>query len=98
MSLNKIYLEGYEMDLTLKTEEGLFNHRVAAVIVHNNMLLAQKAVHSNEYYLPGGRITYGESSESAIIREMKEELGVTVTDYRSLWINECFFMDSGTNF
>lgn len=86
------------MDLTLKTEEGLFNHRVAAVIVHNNMLLAQKAVHSNEYYLPGGRITYGESSESAIIREMKEELGVTVTDYRSLWINECFFMDSGTNF
>lgn len=53
---------------------------------------------SNEYYLPGGRIAYGESSESAVIREMKEELGVVVTDYRILWINECFFMDSGTKF
>lgn len=86
------------MDLTLRTEMGLFNHRVAAVIVHNNKLLAQKNVKTNEYYLPGGRINYGESSEEAIIREIREELGVTVTDYSSLWINECFFVDSGTRF
>lgn len=86
------------MDLTLKTEMGLFNHRVAAVIVHNNKLLAQKNVKTNEYYLPGGRINYGESSEEAIIREMQEELGVDITDYRTLWINECFFVDSGTRF
>lgn len=86
------------MDLTLRTEMGLFNHRVAAVIVHNNKLLAQKNVKTNEYYLPGGRINYGESSEEAIIREIREELGVTVIDYRSLWINECFFVDSGTRF
>lgn len=86
------------MDLTLRTEMGLFNHRVAAVIVHNNKLLAQKNVKTNEYYLPGGRINYGESSEEAIKREIREELGVTVTDYSSLWINECFFVDSGTRF
>lgn len=86
------------MDLTLRTEQGLFNHRVAAVIVHNHMLLAQKNVQTNEYYLPGGRIHYGESSAEAIVREMREELGITVTDYRTLWINECFFTDSGTRF
>lgn len=86
------------MDLTLRTELGLFNHRVAAVIVHNNKLLAQKNVKTNEYYLPGGRINYGESSEEAIKREIREELGVTVIDYSSLWINECFFVDSGTRF
>lgn len=86
------------MDLTLRTELGLFNHRVAAVIVHNNKLLAQKNVKTNEYYLPGGRINYGESSEEAIVREMQEELGVDITDYRTLWINECFFVDSGTRF
>lgn len=86
------------MDLTLKTEMGLFNHRVAAVIVHSNKLLAQKNVETNEYYLPGGRINYGESSEEAIIREIREELGITVTDYSSLWINECFFIDNGTRF
>lgn len=86
------------MDLTLRTELGLFNHRVAAVIVHNNKLLAQKNVKTNEYYLPGGRINYGESSEEAVIREIAEELGVTVTDYHTIWINECFFTDSGTRF
>ncbi len=86
------------MDLTLRTEIGLFNHRVAAVIVHNNKLLAQKNVKTNEYYLPGGRINYGESSEEAVIREIAEELGVTITDYHTIWINECFFTDSGTRF
>lgn len=86
------------MDLTLKTEMGLFNHRVAAVIVHNNKLLAQKNVKTNEYYLPGGRINYGESSEDAVVREMQEELGVDISDYRTLWINECFFVDSGARF
>lgn len=86
------------MDLTLRTEQGLFNHRVAAVIVHNNRILAQKNPQLNEYYLPGGRIHYGESSEAALLREMREELGITVTDYRTLWINECFFIDNGTRF
>lgn len=31
-------------DLTLKTENGYFNHRVAAVIVNDNKLLAQKTL------------------------------------------------------
>lgn len=38
-------------DLTLKTENGYFNHRVAAVIVNDNKLLAQKNIKDNLYYL-----------------------------------------------
>ncbi len=86
------------IDLTLKTDLGLFNHRVAAVIVHNNKLLAQKNTATNEYYLVGGRVSFGESSEEALVREIKEELDITVTDYKPIWINECFFMDSGKKF
>lgn len=86
------------MDLTLKTDEGLFNHRVAAVIIHDNKLLAQKNIQTNEYYLVGGRITFGESSEEALVREVKEELKIEITNYKPIWINECFFEDSGKNF
>ncbi len=79
------------MDLTLKTGNGLFNHRVAGVIVKNNKLLAQVNTDTNEYYLVGGRVQFGESSEEALVREIKEELGINITNYKPIWVNECFF-------
>ncbi len=86
------------VDLTLKTDKGIFNHRVAAVIVRNNKLLAQKNIADNSYYLVGGRVSFGESSEDALVREIKEELGTFITDYNPLWVNECFFIDNGQKF
>lgn len=86
------------MDLTLKTENGIFNHRVAAVIVSDNKLLAQINTDTHEYYLVGGRVHYGESSEEALIREIKEELNSDITDYKPIWINECFFNDQGNDY
>ena len=39
------------MDLTFKTEEGIFNYRVCAIILHNGALLTTK--HNNSpYYFP----------------------------------------------
>ena len=64
------------MDLTLKTKEGYFNYRVAAVIVNDGKILAQRNTKTNEYYLPGGRVTFGETSEEALLREIKEELKI----------------------
>lgn len=86
------------MDLTLKTEEGYFNYRVAAVIVNDGKILAQRNIKPNEYYLPGGRVTFGETSEEALLREIKEELKIDITDYSPLWLNECFFVECGKNF
>lgn len=86
------------MDLTLKTKEGYFNYRVAAVIINDNKILAQRNTNTNEYYLPGGRVAFGETSEDAILREIKEELKIDITDYRPLWLNECFFDECGKNF
>lgn len=86
------------MDLTLKTNKGLFNHRVAAVIVYNNKLLAQKNPKDNSYYLVGGRVAFGESTQEALVREVREELNIDIVNYNPLWVNECFFIDGDSKF
>lgn len=93
------YIENLNrIDLTLKTEKGLFNHRVAAVIIHDNKILAQMNEDNHEYYLVGGRVQFGESTEEALIREVKEELNISVTEYRPIWINEGFFICNDSQF
>ena len=88
------------MDISFKTGEGRFNYRVAGIIVHDNKLLIMKDEHSPYFYIPGGRVNMNELSEEAIIREMKEELNVTIKINRLLWVNENFFLEetSGERF
>lgn len=84
------------MDLTFRTEEGVFNFRVAAVIVVNNKLLALKNDLTPYYFLPGGRVKLDESGETAIKRELKEELGIDTKIIRPLWLVESFFYEDST--
>lgn len=86
------------IDLTLKTDFGYFNHRVAAVIVNNGSLLAQKNPIDDSYYLVGGRVSFGESTQEALTREIREELKIEIQSYKPLWVNECFFTESGKYF
>ena len=84
------------MDITFKTPEGIFNYRVCAVILHENRLLAMKNDRTPYYFLPGGRVALHENAENAIVREMKEELGIDVTVLRPLWFNQGFFTEDVT--
>jgi len=43
---------------------------------------------SGYYYLPGGHIRDGERIERALVREIKEECGLTVKQGRLLWVEE----------
>lgn len=78
------------MDITFKTPEGRFNYRACAVIVHDERLLVMKDNRSPYFYLPGGRVLLHETAESAVLREVREELGVEAVIIRPLWMVQSF--------
>ena len=84
------------MDLTFKTEGGIFNYRVCAVILHEGKILATKDQNSPYYYLPGGRVKLHEPAEKAIVREVREELDIEPKIVRHLWLNQGFFTEDVT--
>ena len=79
------------MDITYKTGNQKFNYRVCAIIIANGEILAMHDERSPYYYLPGGRVKWGETAEQAVVREMKEELMITPQIIRPLWLNQAFF-------
>ena len=84
------------MDLTFKSETGIFNYRVCAIILHDGNILATKDQNSPYYYLPGGRVKLHEPAELAIVREVREELDVEPKIIRPLWLNQGFFTEDVT--
>ena len=58
---------------------------VAGLVSKNGMLLvaqrSQNMSSAGKWEFPGGKVEAGESDVSAIIRELREELGVTVRPY-----------------
>ena len=85
------------MDLTFKYEYIKFNYRVCAMIISDYRFLAMHDERSPYFYLPGGRVTMGETAEQAVIREMQEELGITPKIIRPVWLNQAFFTEDVDN-
>ncbi|MBQ3590273.1 MAG: NUDIX domain-containing protein [Clostridia bacterium] len=80
------------MDICIKLDNNrVFNYRTCAVIINDKKLLVLKDNHAEYYYLPGGRVQFGETAENALLRELKEELNITPSIVRPLFINQSFF-------
>ncbi len=77
------------MDINFKHEHKCFNFRVASVIKKDDMILL---TNENQYHtLPGGRVRFGETTETTVKRAILEELNVHVSISKLLSINENFF-------
>lgn len=80
------------MDLTFHTPEGCFNYRVGAVIIRDGKALLMHNNRESIYYTVGGRVQMGESTEEAVIREVREELSIEMEVERPLCFHESFYV------
>jgi len=78
-------------DVKIVTDTCNFKFRVCGIVCIDDKILTVQ-MHNNGFYcLPGGHVELGEDTESAILREMKEELGYSVRITKLIAIVENFF-------
>ncbi len=82
--------------ISVSLSGGHFNYRVAGVCIHDGYVLTHKNQFEDLYALPGGRVEILESSEAALRREMREELGVDIRVERLLWVIENLYSYQGS--
>jgi 8-oxo-dGTP pyrophosphatase MutT (NUDIX family) len=66
-------------DISFRGLAGTFNLRVAAAIFRDDQILLCTVDSLDYWFLPGGRVRFGEPSEVALVRELAEELGHELT-------------------
>lgn len=86
------------MDISLRSTEGVFNYRVAAIILHAGRILVLRDEGIPHDYLPGGRVHVGESAEAALARELREELDIALMPHHLTFVAESFFTLDGMRY
>ena len=79
------------MNIGMKTTDGDFTLRAAALIINNNQLLAVRHNNYDCFYTIGGGINLNETSAEAVIREVCEETGHHFAVERLVFIQERFY-------
>ncbi len=79
-------------DMTIPCCDGIVNIRVGAIIIKDGKILMVGNDGTDYLYSVGGRIKFGETAEEAVVREVKEETGVTLQVDRLGFIHENYFI------
>ena len=80
------------------TAKTIIRGRACAIIRQVGRILLNRFGGDSFWALPGGAVELGEFSTDALVREMREELGVTVEIGRLVWMVENLFEYRGTDF
>jgi ADP-ribose pyrophosphatase YjhB (NUDIX family) len=84
--------------ITYEKNSYVFTYRVAGVAIYHSRVLVHRSVIDDFWSLPGGRCEFFEISKDALIREIKEEIGVKVKIIRPLYFVENFFNFEGKDY
>ena len=85
-----------QQDFRTKIENTVFGVRATALIVEEGKLLVVED--EDGFYTIGGAIQVGERTEEAVIREVKEELGVKAQARQLAFVVENRFEQAGVHF
>lgn len=78
-------------DMTVPCGDGFINIRVGAIIIRNGKFLMVGNERADYLYSVGGRIKFGETAQEAVIREVREETGITLDVDRLGFIHKNYF-------
>lgn len=68
---------------------------VRAIIQIKGKILVCKKLRSKYFFFPGGHLEFGENTKRALIREIKEELGITIKKHFFIGGSEHIFVEDG---
>ena len=78
-------------DIQFAADGGMFNCRVVGICIKENKIFLSKMVTDDYWAFIGGKAKFGESSDAAIIREYREEVGAHLQIDRLMAVIENFF-------
>lgn len=79
-------------DFIFKTENFIFSYRVAGVLIREGKILLQKPVGDDGFSLPGGHVSFGETSDRTLVREFREEINADIRVEKLILVGENFFL------
>ena len=80
-----------QKDIKWSDGQWTYSSRAAGVWLQGSQVLLQRLRGDTKWALPGGKVRLGELSQEAVVREFREELELTVTATRPLWVTEMLF-------
>ncbi len=86
------------MDLRFLVDGMKLNVRSGIIIIKDNKILLHKNDNKDNYCLPGGGVKFLESSEEAVIREIKEETNLDIKVDEFVTTIESLFEKDGIKF
>ncbi len=54
-------------DILFKTESFVFSYRIAGILIRDGKILLQRPRNNDGYSIPGGHVSFGETSDKALI-------------------------------
>lgn len=78
-------------DIQFQEEHNRFNCRVNGICIKDNKIFLSKLKNDHDWTFVGGKVTFGEATDCAILREYEEEVGVRLQIDKMIAVIENFF-------